>query len=132
MRMALYKFGIEKTERQLGRMLQTKKKAGTLHSAFAKIAEKYKLDYIVGRKTTIGHLKKHKSEGYLIILCFYCPHSKEDHYAVLKKIDHSNITMYDPWWGPNRKISRSYFRRVWTNRYPKLREKRWFFAVKKP
>ena len=132
MRMALEKLGIERSEKQLARMLHTNKIIGTWHKDFSRVSEKYKLDYVVERKTTVRDLKKYQKDGYTIIVCYFCPYRKVDHYSVLKKIDSTFIYFYDPWWGPKHKYRLTYFNRIWGSRQEHDKEKRWFFAVKKP
>ena len=131
MRMALEFCGIKKSERQVVKLLGTNKVRGTWLKSFPLAAEKYKLKYVVNSNSSIQNLKKLQKEGYTIIICYYYPPKKVDHYSVLRKIDSENIYFWDPWYGPEHKYTLRYFRRIWKAdpRYEK--EKGWFIAMKK-
>jgi len=129
MRMAFERFGIKKTEKQMMRLLGTNKVKGTWEKRFPKIAEKYKLTYLVKRKGSIRDLKKLNKGGWTIVVCFYHPSQKTDHYAILKKFEGNHIYFYDPWLGPEHHYKTDYFEKIWKT----TREKdlRWFIALKK-
>ena len=95
MRMALEKCGIKKSEKQVVKILKTNKIRGTWHKDFPRVAEKYKLNYVVKRNATIDDLKYFQKKGCTIIICYYYPPEKVDHYSILKSIDSENIHFYD-------------------------------------
>ena len=130
MRMVLEKIGIKKSEKQVIQILKTNKVRGTWHKDFPKVAEKYKLDYIVNRNASIQKLKKYQKEGYEIIIC-YSPTPKSDHYAVLKKLTSKFIFFYDPWFGEEHKMELDHFLKKWKSDPKYEKEKQWFFAIKK-
>ena len=130
MRMALEKCEIKKSEKQVVKILKTNKIRGTWHKDFPRVAEKYKLNYVVKRNATIDDLKYFQKKGYTIIICYYYPSEKVDHYSILKSIDSENIYFYDPWFGENHKYSLKYFNRIWKSNPKYDNEKCWFFAVK--
>ena len=131
MRMVLERSGVKKSEKRIVRILKTNKVRGTWHKDFPRVAEKYKLNYIVKRNSSIEDLKKYKKQGYNIVICYYYPPEKVDHYSVLKKIDKENIYFYDPYFGEDHKYSLNYFLKIWKSNPRYDGEKRWFFGVKK-
>lgn len=131
MRMALEKLGIKKSEKQVVRILKTNKIRGTWHKDFPRIAEKYNLDYVVKRNATIKDLKHLQKQGFIIIICYYYPKDKVDHYSILNKINSKSIYFYDPWFGKEHKYLLNYFNSIWKSDPKYDNEKRWFFAVKK-
>jgi predicted double-glycine peptidase len=130
MRMVLEQCGIKKSEKQLAKELCTNKIRGTWPKNFSAVADKYKLNYHVKRNATLNELKKLQTEGYSIIIGFYYPPEKIDHYSVLKKITTSEIHFWDPYFGQNHKYSITHFMKVWKSDPKFDNEKRWFFAIK--
>ncbi len=128
MRMALEACGIRKSEKQVVRLLKTNKIRGTWHENFPKVAEKYKLNYVVKRNSNIGDLKKFLKEKYFIIVNYYYPPQSVDHYSVIKSIDSKHIYFLDPWYGKNHKYAISEFRKLW---HDTEKEKCWLIAIKK-
>src|SRR3989344_5537084 len=124
LKMVFESFGIEKTEKQMARLLGTNKVKGTWEKDFPRLAEKYKLIYVVEHKGSIKDLKNFYKEGYKIILCFHLPKEGEDHYAVLKKIDSKEIHLLDPWSGPDKIYPINYFKKIWKTVSEK--DLRWF------
>jgi len=131
MRMALESIGIKKGEKQLVKLLRTNKIRGTRISSFPQLAEKFKLNYTVKRNATIQDLKRYQKEGYVIIVDYFFPKEKVDHYSILRKIDSNFIYFWDPWFGPEHKYNLSYFKKVWKCDLRYDPEKAWFIAIKK-
>ena len=130
MRMALENVGIRKSEKAIVRLLGTSKRRGTRHDAYPRIAEKYKLNYVVHRNATIADLKEFHAKGFTVILCYHYAPEDIDHSAVLKDIDEDNVCLLDPWFGPDHKYPLPQFKEIWISKYDN--EKSWFFAIKKP
>lgn len=131
MRMALEMVGIRRSEKQVGRLLGTNKVRGTWDKDFPKLAERYRLVYIVDRNASFQDLKEYHKKGFTIIISYRYPTEKMGHYSVLKKIGRKKIYFWDPLFGPNHYYSIYYFRRLWGSDQNYDREKRWFFALKK-
>ena len=131
-RMVLGSFGVEKSEKQVARLLGTKR-TGTRDKDFIKLAEKYGLSYIFKKNATVKGLRALQKRGYKIIVSYWYSPDKVGHYAVLKKIGASNVQLFDPWAGPQHSYSLSYFQKVWSWAFcPDPDTNRcWFFAVKK-
>jgi predicted double-glycine peptidase len=62
---------------------------------------------------------------------YFIPEEKCDHYSVLRKIDSKNISLFDPWFGPEHKYSLREFKKIWHSDFNFEKEKRWFIAIKK-
>ncbi|MBI3623730.1 C39 family peptidase [Candidatus Pacearchaeota archaeon] len=129
MRMVFEKLGIKKSEKQMKRLLGTNKIKGTAEKEFPRIAEKYKINYIVERRGKLSDLKKLHKEGWLIIVCYHNIKENVDHYSVLRKIDNTYIHLYDPWSFPDHKFKISYFKKIWKTKAEK--DLRWFIALKR-
>jgi ABC-type bacteriocin/lantibiotic exporter with double-glycine peptidase domain len=129
MRMAFEKLGIRKTEKQMARLLGTNKVMGTHEKEFPKIAEKYRINYLVERKGKISDLKKLHKNKWIIIVCYNNPAEDEDHYSIIRKIEGGLIHLYDPWSSPDHKFKITYFKKIWKTEFEK--DLRWFFALKR-
>lgn len=130
MRMVLASLDIKKSENQITKLLGTNKIRGTNHRDFVSLAEKYKLRYSVNREATIDELKYYAKNHYKIIVCYFHPKDKEGHYAVVRKITPSKITLLDPIDGPNKIYSLNYFRKIWSSRKTFNKERSWFMAIR--
>lgn len=130
MRMVLASLGIHKKEGQITKLLGTNKIRGTNHGDFVSLAEKYKLRYSVNREATIDELKYYYKNHYKIIICYFHPVEKDGHYAVVRKLTNTKITLMDPIDGPNKTYSLNYFRKVWGTRKTYNKERSWFMAIR--
>jgi predicted double-glycine peptidase len=131
MKMALEYLGIEKTEKQLIRLLKTEKIRGTYTKNFASVLKKLKINFVIKSNTTIYDLRHFQNKGYLIIVNYFLPAEKCDHYAVLRKIDWKFVYLFDPWYGPEHRYKRKDFLKNWHSDFNFEKEKRWFIALKK-
>lgn len=124
-RMVLAKLGIKKSEKQIAKILNTNKRSGTKNKHFPRIAEEYKLNYIVKRNSNLRTLKRYKRKRYLLIVTYKPLEYKSGHFAVIKKIDKDYIYLLDPTFGPDHRINIDYFNDMWDSD-----EKAWFFGIK--
>ncbi|MFA5070880.1 MAG: cysteine peptidase family C39 domain-containing protein [Candidatus Pacearchaeota archaeon] len=131
LKMILEYFGIEKTEKELMKMLKTNEVRGSLTKDFFPVLKKLKLNYLVKSNATIRELKKFQKQGYMIIVCYYLPEEKCDHYAVLRKIDFRFIHLFDPWYGPEHKLKIHDFEKLWHSDFNVEKQIRWALAIKK-
>ena len=132
MRMVLESIGIKISRTELEKLLKSNETSGTWNKAFPAAAEKFKLNYVVGRNSDIKELKKLLKEKYKIIIGYYLGGKfNRGHYSVVRKIDSKKIHLLDPWFGAGKKFELSYFNKIWKNNPEKDNEKKWFFAVKK-
>lgn len=128
MRMVMERVGVKKTEKQLIRLMHTTPIKGTGIREFPALAERFQLNYVVNRNSSIDELVDAYRNGYNIIICYYYKNKQEDHYAVLKEIDDEDIYLLDPWVGPEHRYNLNHFVSIWRTRYE--HEKGWFFGVK--
>lgn len=128
MRIAFEKLGIIKTEKQMVKLLGTNKIVGTHEKDFPRLAEKYKINYIVERSGKISELKRLLKNGWIIIVCYNNP-ALGDHYSLIRKIGKTEMHLYDPWISPDKKFKINYFKKMWRTKFEK--DLRWFFAMKK-
>ena len=133
MRMVLDSLGIKKSEKELIKLLDTNEIQGTLHKSFPELAEKFNLNYIVGRKnSTLEQLDNLQEQDYRIIVSYFIPEDNFHHYAVLKEVDPKKIHLLDPWFGENTEYSIDNFNRNWHDLLEKYdKDKKWFFGIKK-
>lgn len=130
LRMVLASLGINKTEKQVAKILGTNKRSGTLHDDFFKVAEHLKLKYIVERRSSVQDLKKLQEENYRIIINYLLPVSKIGHYAVVREVGNRYIHLLDPLIGPDQIYPLKFFIKNWKSGFEKDYS-RWFFAIKK-
>ena len=131
MRMALTFCNIKKSEKQVAKLLRTNKVRGTWHKSFPIVAEKFRLNHISMRNAKINDLKEYQKNGYAVIICYFYPSEKVDHYSLLKNIDAKYIYFLDPFFGEEHKYLLSYFKKIWKSDPKYDNEKCWFFAIKK-
>ena len=131
MRMALGFCGIKKSEKQVAKLLGTNKVRGTWHKSFPIVAEKFRLNHVSIRNATIADLKEYQKKDFAVVICYFYPPEKVDHYSVLKKIDNKFIYFLDPFFGEEHKYLLSHFRKIWKSDPKYDNKKCWFFAVKK-
>lgn len=131
MRMVLAKIGIEKSEKEVAKLLGTNKVVGTKNKDFVNLAEKYKLQYSVHRNSSITNLNYFFKKGYQIIICYFHPKEKQGHYAVIRSMRNNKITLMDPIDGPNHTYSIKNFEKYWKSTKTFEGEKAWFIAIKK-
>src|SRR3989338_2502303 len=131
MQMVLEFCGIKKSEKQVEKLLGTNKVRGTWHKGFSIVAEKFRLNHVSMRNATIDDLKKYQKNGFAVVICYFYPPEKVDHYSVLKKIDNRFIYFLDPFFGEEHSYQLSHFKKIWKSDPKYDNERRWFFAVKK-
>ncbi|MBI4147009.1 peptidase C39 family protein [Candidatus Woesearchaeota archaeon] len=127
MRMALTALGINKTEKQLAKLMGSAPKVGTWYKEFPALAEKYTLNYVVNRNSTLADLKR-LSKTYIVIIAYYLPEEKCGHYAIVRKID-QRIHLIDPEYGPKHLLPVRTFLQRWHGHKDKKR--RWMFGMRK-
>lgn len=131
MRMALEFCGIKKPEKQIAKWLKTNTVRGTWPKNFMAVAERLKLNHMTMRNGTFADLKKFQKEGFTILVCYYIPAEKIDHYTVLKKMDKEFIYFWDPYFGPNHNYRLAHFLKIWKSDPKFAQENGWFFGVKR-
>ena len=130
MRIVLSNLGINKSENEIIRLLKTNKVRGTWSRNFALLANKLKLKYISGNANSINDLRPLLKKGFMVIVCYYIPKDKVDHYSVINKIGKKNVYFLDPWYGADYALSIRYFDSVWKSDNRWENQKKWFIALK--
>jgi len=131
MKMVLDSLGIKETEDMLSKVMKSNKIKGTSNKRFPGVAEYFKLDYVVKRRSNLKKLKWYLKKDYKIIICYYDESTKEGHYSVIKKIGARYIYLLDPWYGPDKKFLLDNFKKIWKNSPKGDKEYHWFIAIKK-
>jgi len=132
LRMALASIGINRSEKVLASLLKTNRKSGVRVEAFAPVAEKYKLRYVVGRNATLADLEEILDREYRVIVGYRHP-GKDGHYSLVSKLTDKHIYLNDPnpYAGRNNRYSRDYFNRLWRRGLKYDKDKTWFIGLKK-
>lgn len=128
MRMLLDSVGIKKSEKEVVRLLGTKKTIYPRHEALPIAAEKLGLEYLVGKNSSFKELNMFLSGGYKLMTCYFLVEEDNGHYAVIRKIDNQFIYLLDPLMGPKTKYPLRDFKTVWRGKVDT--DKGWFFGIK--
>ncbi|MBU4501150.1 MAG: DUF2817 domain-containing protein [Nanoarchaeota archaeon] len=132
-KMILQTQGIHKTEKALAKILRTSKVTGTKEERFRMVTDKYQLEHEEKENSTIAELRGKITNGFQVMVCYYCTKDRVGHYSLIKKITKKEIHFWDPWYGPNHKFQIKDFKKLWMNNEKGDNKKTgWFFAAKKP
>lgn len=113
MRMALGALNIKKSENELVKILKTNKVRGTYIKSFKILASKLDLKYVEMTNASFKDIKSLLKKNHVIIINYYFPRDKLDHYAVVKSISKERIFLLDPWYGISHSYNLTYFKRIW-------------------
>jgi|GEM_PF-469311 len=140
LRMVLSAFGHQFTEKELAEKFITLCDGSERHeefpshsaknSYFPMIAESLKLDYVVGRNSSLSNIQLLTDQGYIVIVCYFYEAEGTGHYAVVSSINETTITLLDPHAGPETKYNLEYFSKFWFTDPKDDNEKSWFVAIK--
>jgi len=129
MRMVLSSLGIDKTEKELQVPMNYYSEGKAVwHKAFPNFAEQLKLTYVTIRNASLKDIENLIDQNFRIIVSYFIPKEKVDHYSVVRGMDSSYIYLLDSWFGPKHKYTRRYFIKNW---FDLENEKCWLFGVKK-
>ncbi len=131
MRMILSSLNLNKSEKQLVKELRTNKVSGTKHKNLFRFAKKKKWSYVIGNNAYLDELKNLMKKDYFIIVDYYIPSQKTNHYSIIKKITKERIYLIDPYFGVGTSYSLSYFDKIWNHISKYEKERSWFIAIKK-
>lgn len=111
LKMVLEYFGIEKSERTLGKMTGCTKKAGTSALRIIEIAKQLGLKAFIKDFAEIEDIRKFIGKKIPVIVAWF---SVDDgHYSVVVGIDNKTIYLQDPEIGKIRPIELKIFKRIW-------------------
>lgn len=128
-RMALKQIGIDKSEKELIKLLGTNGEVGTPVNAFAKLYDDLGLAYVSMRNATIEDLHNFFDTGWTIIVRYYMPQYEADHYTVIQNIGNESIDLHDPFYG-NNTMSLKNFNELWGVDKGLGNVPHWFVGVK--
>lgn len=96
-RMILSKFGIEETEQNLVKILETKSHEGTGYEQLFKFAEKYNLDVLQGQdEKDVNKLQELVNEGWGVIIAYSLD---VPHFSVFLEHNGNHLFLMDPFRG---------------------------------
>jgi predicted double-glycine peptidase len=130
MRMVLEYCGIKKSEEEIAALMHTTEKKGTPTENFSRLAKAFDLECITAEHARLQDLKFLRDQNYLVIVCYFYPTEKVDHYSIVKKIQNNHIYFWDPFFGTHHKYFLPYFRNIWRSDPNDDDKKHWFFALK--
>ncbi len=127
-KMILWKLGTNVSEDFLIKKLKTNHKLGTSTKNIINFLKKEWINFTYFVNWSIKKMDEYL-ENHLILIRYYLPKEKIDHYAIYMWIKDNRIHLWDPRYGKNHTYSCNYF-----NKHRKsTREgyEKWFIAVKK-
>jgi len=129
MRMLLGSLDIILTEEELKKPMayHTRGKA-VWHKNFPIFAEKLKLNHVTMRNASENNIVDLIAQDFRVVVAYFIPRIKVDHYSVVNYIDTKSIYLFDPWFGPKHKYTLNYFNKNW---HDLENEKGWLFGVKR-
>lgn len=86
------------------------------------------LDFVYKTNGSLDEMNAYL-KNYIILVRYYHPRRKDDHYALYMWIKNERVHLWDPWYGKNHTYSRDYF-----NKYRKSTwewYEKWFIAIRK-
>lgn len=104
-------YGIEATEREIGKISGTTKKYGTSPESMEKTAAHFGFEAILKTKGTLNDLKHYLDRKIPVIVNWFW--EDDGHYSVVVGMDKKNIVMRDPSFWRIRKMPTGKFQKVW-------------------
>ena len=128
MKMVMKYFGKEFTEEHLKKLMKTKKKDGTEHSALVNCTEKKGFNYRVHKNSTINQIKYYIDKELPVIINFIAPDGN-GHYAVVTEYKKDKLILNDPYYGKKTEIKNNDLEKKWHSEGKKT--KRWMIVLSK-
>lgn len=128
--MVLSSFKINKTEKSIAKSLKTNKIRGTYQNSLVDFFKRRKFKIVSKSNSSLSDLRK-LVKTHIILVSYYIPKEKVDHYVIINKINSKSIYFLDPFYGQNHKFSISGFKKVWKSDSRYENNKKWFLAIKK-
>jgi len=111
LKMVLGFYGVEKTERELGKLTSCRPKVGTSADNLVKAAKGLGFKAFYKDLAEIKELRAYLRKKIPVIVNWYSVY--EDHYSVVVDIDKENIYIQDPEFGHIRSMKLDYFKKIW-------------------
>ena len=120
-------FGIRTSENFLMHAAHTGKKDGTKHKWMIKVCTAHGLHAYVNEKTQLTKIEHFLEQKILVVVHYIEPEGNIGHYAIVTKISKTTITLNDPWFGKNFRMSKQSFVKRWHGE--KQKHHNWIMAV---
>ncbi len=117
MRMILEELGIKKSEEELMKIMDCSPKSGIDNHQLPKLAEHFRLSYIVQRNSKVSDLARLQKQGYHIVVGMIDPIDNIGHFTIVKKVTAKEIEVIDPGHGPNHKLPLKVFKQNWKSMF---------------
>lgn len=126
--------GREEPEEVLAARLGTEPVRGTWHHELASFAEREGLRWRIRRgRSSLDDLEELLDAGHVVVVCYWIPEDRTDHYALVQRVTEDHVELIDPWYGPHHRLPRDEFDRNWrSDRCFPLRQDRWMMAIRPP
>ena len=121
MKMVLAYYGIEKSEKELARLMRHSEELGTTTEDAVRVAKQFGFEVKIKRNTSFADLEKWLDKKVPVIVDWFtrCRRDYGDseisdgHYSVVAGLDDEYIYLQDPEIGKIRKLKRDDFKKVW-------------------
>ena len=117
MRMVLEELGIKRSEEALMKIMGSSPKSGTDNNQLPKLAEHFRLSYVVSRNAKVEDITALQKQGYHIIVGMTDPIDNIGHFTIVKKVTAKEIEFIDPGHGPSHKLQLSVFKKNWKSMF---------------
>ena len=111
LKMILEYFGVEKSEKELGRLTYCVLSRGTKAENIVSTAKRLGFNALIKDRANFNDIKKYLAQEIPVIVDWFS--KDEGHYSVAVGIDKKNIYLQDPEIGGIRKLPIEIFQRVW-------------------
>lgn len=128
LRMILGAFGHNYSEAELAEKLGAVPKIGIDNDRLVEVAEELGLTTVASLDMTYEQLRELVAGEGLVIVNYIEPTDDVGHFSVVTKIDDQQITLHDPWSGPDFKMERADFEERWHDMAGKF--SRWAVVLK--
>jgi predicted double-glycine peptidase len=128
--MVLAWYGIRESELHLMQRLHTNKTYGTHHNEMIHLFTAHGLFVFANNNSTFEDIAHHLAQNVPVVLHYTDPNDmSEGHYALCTGINHTHITLHDPWYGPQHSYNMADFLALWKD--PEGEFEQWLLAVSK-
>lgn len=121
LKIVLAYYGLEKTEKELALLCETKADMGTDDQGLKKAAERLGFTVEIKNQSTFGDIERWINQGIPVIVNWFTTGRKDSpdsavadgHYSVVAGMDNDFIYLQDPEIGTIRKLAKGDFMKVW-------------------
>ena len=113
LRMVLAYYGIESSEDDLAKQLETNSDIGTMHHNMIEGVQRHGLHAYVNDQATLQEISYLLGYQIPVIIRFIEPAGNEDHYGVVVGFNRFFVTIHDPWSGAYQRYKHKTFAERW-------------------